>query len=355
MNEFFDEVVELPLKTNYRSPQNIVKVANYIRDLAEDDIQQDAFHSVKPGSVKIYTVQTQVQEGSLITDQILENLKLGYSYQDMCIISRTNAYLKTIVEPALIRANIPYKFANKRNNKKLTQKPINIVYFDFLSYLIEPNLYATLSTVPYLKDIGEAFADKLEKSQIDRSIKLDQTKLMFVQEYQKALDSLREDFEEKPILAHMLAKFRRVLYEFIKPIHTEKQIQIIEKTIGYWYDFYYQKNFNWVEIFQTILFEIDEFDQDESHNSIELATIHSQKGLEHPISIVGGFTYPKARTDEFNDAHKMLYVQLTRAKERLIIVNSVNYVTYDQRIIRDPYREPIFDKLMFRIKNEKKT
>ena len=178
---------------------------------------------------------------------------------------------------------------------------------------------------------------------------------MFVQEYQKALDKLREDFEEKPILAPMLAQFRRVLYEFIKPIHTEKQIQIIEKTIGYWYDFYYQKNFNWVEIFQTILFEIDEFDQDESHNSIELATIHSQKGLEHPISIVGGFTYPKARTDEFNDAHKMLYVQLTRAKERLIIVNSVNYVTYDQRIIRDPYREPIFDKLMFRIKNEKKT
>lgn len=57
-----------------------------------------------------------------------------------------------------------------------------------------------------------------------------------------------------------------------------------------------------------------------------ISVSNSYKGLEHKVSIICGFTSFRPKKDIHNDLANMLYVQGSRAMDKLCVINSFNYV-----------------------------
>ncbi len=84
---------------------------------------------------------------------------------------------------------------------------------------------------------------------------------------------------------------------------------------------------------------------DESANAPTLLTLHSAKGLEFPQVFIVGMndgTLPHARSFEEPEAmqeeRRLFYVGITRAKDRLYLLNSLQRYTYGYAEPADPSR-----------------
>jgi superfamily I DNA/RNA helicase len=129
----------------------------------------------------------------------------------------------------------------------------------------------------------------------------------------------------------MLDSIGYLISMYLKPeLVTPKERETIEQVISNWVNFYRQEGITDVwENLNQVLFEVDNFEDNKDDDKIQVGTIHSQKGLEQPVSIVAGFVGYRQRPDVDNDNVNMLYVQLSRAMDKLIIINSIEYVLKD--------------------------
>jgi len=334
--KFFGKVIELSLENNYRSTKNIVDIGNIVRYIGKDKLVSKSFRPKVQGSVKFITVKNNLQEGTAIADQVKKALEQGYSLGDITIICRSNMYIKTNVEPALVRNDIPYMLLSKQIGKKLTDKPANQIYFNILSLLINPNDITSLSDLTvYIKGCGEKFADELGKQLLrtgdirsvsvssNNKTKLDNVKVLYNEIYK-----LRNSISSIKLITKMLDVIGYLINVYLKPeIVSNKERETIEQVILNWVNYYKGEGITdvWENINQ-VLFEIDSFDADDSEDKVRVGTIHSQKGLEQPISICAGFVGYKQRPDVDNDNVNMLYVQLSRAMDKLVVINSIDYV-----------------------------
>ena len=73
-----------------------------------------------------------------------------------------------------------------------------------------------------------------------------------------------------------------------------------------------------------MLLNVDGYEPEETADKLTLATVHSQKGLESKITIACGFR-AYGEKDDMGDECNILYVQLSRAIEKLIILRSNNF------------------------------
>lgn len=95
---------------------------------------------------------------------------------------------------------------------------------------------------------------------------------------------------------------------------------------------------------QNVSLYSDTDDMDEGNNSINLATIHAAKGLEFKVVFVIGLEeglFPDSRkdgTDEMQEERRLMYVAITRAKERLYLTSAKSRFRYGQRTMAAPSR-----------------
>jgi len=352
LSKHFKKVHKLPLVNNYRSTKNIVNVSNLVRKLYKDELEAVAIKSKEQNSVKIIYARSNIQEGKLITDNIKRLRKEGYNYKDITIICRSNSYIKTVVEPALVRDNLPYNILTKSVAKKLTDKVSNQIYFNILSLIVNPNDFTALADLSaYIRDCGEKFQNDLTKQLLKygdiRKVRFDTKqakykldKVIKVYQYifaiRKNLRSVNEMHKALDVISYLVRS------EFKEDILSKKEQDTIEKVITNWVNYYAKDGI--VDVFENlnqVLFEIDSFDEDEEVDKVKVGTIHSQKGLDNPVSIVSGFNTYKPRSDPLNDECNMLYVQLSRAVDKLIIIVSDKYVLKDGTVLNGNILAPM--------------
>lgn len=83
-------------------------------------------------------------------------------------------------------------------------------------------------------------------------------------------------------------------------------------------------------------------DDEESDNMVSLMTVHAAKGTEFPVVFISGFNedvFPSRRSIEeggaaaLEEERRLLYVAMTRAKQRLFITwnNGINFIDRTHR------------------------
>ncbi len=98
------------LEQNYRSTQNIVRVANSIIANNKNQLEKRVFSDNEDGDkIKIYRAFSDNEEGKIVAEAIAQDRALnGLSYGDFAILYRTNAQSRAM-EEALRKLGIPYK------------------------------------------------------------------------------------------------------------------------------------------------------------------------------------------------------------------------------------------------------
>lgn len=343
LSKFYNSITELTLENNYRSTPAIIKVSNYVREISNDPIEAKANRPHQDGSVKIVQASNNVTEGKYITDQI-KQLLLTFEPKDIVVICRTNRYIKSVLEPAFINANLLYQIVGGNNGKKLLDKPLSQFFLDCITYICnDKDHYALVNVLSKVKGVGASNLPSILKELNDNNLTT------------KA-DEVRDIIER---LATIRAKALKKVYDVVSEIAqlsrnyclqsvdlTEKNLDTISLSLSNYISLQMDNGItDPTEILSSMLTEVQVFEDEQEHKAIKLATIHSQKGLESPVVFCAGFNAqtPSGYMSDKDESY-CLYVQVSRARDKLYIVDSKMYLTRNGKVV-DNYKNPYVSKL----------
>ena len=324
------------LEENYRSTQEILDLSNWLLDESPLNYNKRLFAHRGGGHKPIMQfVNNDWEEAEFITDDILSNVAEGTRYKCHMVLSRTILGTRK-VEAACISKSIPYVVYG--GTTLLRTRHVR----DVISALrIVANFRDELAWMRYLK-LWQGVGDVMASSLIEKML---------------AYSTLSECIQVVKNASLKDAEVYKLLEELIPLEHSpEEAISIAVKRLDHTLSrLYKSEQWSWESrkkdfdalklvakqsknissfITEYILDPVAELSnviaKEDDNDKVVISTIHSAKGLEadicYVVSVVPGmFPSQKAETeDDIEEDRRCLYVALTRAKDKLYLMASLN-------------------------------
>lgn len=341
-------VIKLP--QNYRSTQTILDAANEVISHNKQRKDLDLFSDLGQG-VKIKYIRTfnDSMENKRVVDEIQKLYEEGYNRKDMAIFYRTNAQSRSI-EDALVKANIPYKvFGSFYFYKRKEIKDL----FAYLKLIANPSDDVSLERVinePKRK-IGDKTIENLREKARSLNISMfeaiDSGKEL---EFKNLILNLIEISKDTSITGLIdktleLSKMKET-YENDKSLESDIRLENLmefrsvsetyEKETG---------NVNLSDFLMEVSLVSDAAEYSLDADAVTLMTVHSAKGLEFKVVFIIGLEenimpISKALYDdeELEEERRLMYVAITRAKEKLYLLNAGRRMLYGNMQMNPPSR-----------------
>lgn len=341
-------VIKLP--QNYRSTQTILDAANEVISHNKQRKDLDLFSDLGQG-VKIKYIRTfnDSMENKRVVDEIHKLYEEGYNRKDMAIFYRTNAQSRSI-EDALVKANIPYKvFGSFYFYKRKEIKDL----LAYLKLIANPSDDVSLERVinePKRK-IGDKTIENLREKARSLNISMfeaiDSGKEL---EFKNLILNLIEISKDTSITGLIdktleLSKMKET-YENDKSLESDIRLENLmefrsvsetyEKETG---------NVNLSDFLMEVSLVSDAAEYSADADAVTLMTVHSAKGLEFKVVFIIGLEenimpISKALYDdeELEEERRLMYVAITRAKEKLYLLNAGRRMLYGNMQMNPPSR-----------------
>jgi DNA helicase-2/ATP-dependent DNA helicase PcrA len=341
------------LEQNYRSTNVILKAANEIIKNNSSRIAKNLY-STKDGGDLIthYKAVTARDEVEFVANQILKMSSKGYAYNDFAILYRANSTSRQF-EEVFMQKQIPYRifgntsFFKRREIKDFTAYLRFIINpddaFSFLRIISVPRRGIGNKTVEqileYASDGGFVLSDAIKRANDYLSKGMSNKVLEFmsmIEHFREKLESLPFDDFVDFVLKHsgyleMLQSDDKgdVRYENIQELKT-----ILKESEGLY------EEASKIEQLSYVLEDISlksEETKEEIIDGVTMLTLHSAKGLEFRVVFIvalemGMFPLHQSMNSvkDFEEERRLMYVGVTRAKERLFLTNASVRQTYGQ-------------------------
>lgn len=360
-------VIKLP--QNYRSTQTILDAANEVISHNKQRKDLDLFSDLGQG-VKIKYIRTfnDSMENKRVVDEIQKLYEEGYNRKDMAIFYRTNAQSRSI-EDALVKANIPYKvFGSFYFYKRKEIKDL----LAYLKLIANPSDDVSLERVinePKRK-IGDKTIENLREKARSLNISMfeaiDSGKEL---EFKNLILNLIEISKDTSITGLIdktleLSKMKET-YENDKSLESDIRLENLmefrsvsetyEKETG---------NVNLSDFLMEVSLVSDAAEYSLDSDAVTLMTVHSAKGLEFKVVFIIGLEenimpISKALYDdeELEEERRLMYVAITRAKEKLYLLNAGRRMLYGNMQMNPPSRfiSEISDNLLDKEETKNET
>lgn len=356
----FPDTQRILLEQNYRSTQHILDIATAVIDRNPHRTPKRLFtergHGLKAILHEAYDDR---QEAAFVVDTIISLSGRGQARPgDFAIMYRTNAQSR-LLEEAFLQAGLPYKLVGAQ--RFYGRREIK----DIIAYLRlahnpndEMSLIRAINTPP--RGIGDKTLAALRIQAQKRALTPGEMLLALQKpDASPAQDGLSSRAWD------LLAAFGRRLAEWSALAKEHPPLYVMDRILqdtdyhAYIDDGSEEGNDRWenvmelrrlaaeyqektlAEFLETIALVSDQDTLQDSANVPTLLTLHAAKGLEFPIVFITGLndgTLPHARSFEDPEAmqeeRRLFYVGITRAKDRLYLVHSLNRSAYG-------YTEPV--------------
>jgi DNA helicase-2/ATP-dependent DNA helicase PcrA len=315
----FYNVITFRLEQNYRSSKHILKVANFV-------IQQNRQRMIKQIWTESNGHKVKITCTKFEPEHIANEIRALPEDENIGILVRSAKIIRPI-ELALIKHNIPYVVIG--GLRFFEKAEIKTIFAYLKAVFLEDILSIERVLMTPKRGIG---SKKLERliNQIQNGLNL----------YSALREIGHGDF------ADQIAKWRSMKSE--SPDHimrtiwsesgcqeffTERQenIDLLIKKIT---------EFDSIESFLQNFFSIDT----EDNARIVISTIHSAKGLEYDNVFIPGMVegvFPSSLSimeGNLEEERRVAYVAFTRAKKRLFITYSLNYIPHKKNNLFGPSR-----------------
>jgi len=350
LQNLFDLQHDLPgtkiffLEQNYRSTQPILDVAN---DIISAKKSRDAKRLWTEQSIgeRVTVRQTihAVEEAYEVIGEIEHLMRReGYSYRDFAILYRTNALSRSF-EEVLVQRAIPYSLIG--GTRFYERKEVR----DFLAYLRllvnsedDQACRRVLRNPP--RGIGDVTVQRLaEAARLCRcgmgALLLNESKFAELPgAIIKRLTPLAERLQQTRILIAAMDPVQAITcvlassglmehYGSLDEAEAEERQANLQQLIAAVQDRYSNDALMTLTDFLTeaaLVADVDEYE--EAPDRVALMTIHSAKGLEFPVVFVVALedgilphTRSRENQEELEEERRLLYVAVTRARERLYV------------------------------------
>ena len=365
----YDDVKVVKLEQNYRSSQQILKVANQVIKNNKGQIPKNLWTENDEGEkIKLVRTMTDNEEGKFVADTIQEQkLRNHYFNKDFAILYRTNAQSRSF-EESLRKMGIAYRiyggvsFYQRKeikdilaylrvivntNDEEALKRIINYPVRGIGKTTIEKLvIIANEQNIPMFNVVTRAAefgfkAGTLEALQnfttmirYFQSMLTDKNAFDVATQVGKHTNLVKELFNDKT--TEGLARYENVqeLFNSIKEwteSPSNEDGELGDKTLG--------------SYLQQITLLTDADDDKENTDVVKLMTIHAAKGLEFGCVFVGGIEetlFPNAMSintrEELEEERRLFYVAVTRAKQRLWLTYANSRYRFGQLVQNEPSR-----------------
>lgn len=340
------------LERNYRSSGNILKLANAVIKHNGRRKNKTLWTDKAEGEkVVVQEAEQESGEARFAAYTIAGLMNRGYRYSDFAVLMRLNALTRSF-EQEFTADGIPYKVFG--GFKFYERKEIK----DLLAYLRTVNnpfdSEAIVRIVNFPKrGIGKTTVERLENYAYQTELSvfdalLDLDELGFTGSTKQKLETFRDQLKgwiAYGAEASVVDLVKRIVDETnMKQAYADDSDESINKRANI------DEFVNAVEEYcklnpeatltdylNQVTLSSDTDDMDDG-NCVTLATIHSVKGLEFPVVFLCGLedgVMPVSRAQEkekdLEEERRLMYVAVTRAKERLYLTRSKSRYLYGKR------------------------
>ena len=348
------------LEQNYRSTQNILDGANAVISHNEQRKGKELWTDNGQGEkILLNTLDDEYGEGKFICDEIMNQMQKGKKFSDFAVLYRMNAMSNTI-ERALVRSGIPYriigghKFYDRMEIKdalaylSVVANPNDSVRLERIINVPKRGIGAT--TIAYAKEI----ADGLGLSLFDVIKQADEyEKLSRSASKLREFTDMIESFHDLSLRESPSSVFMSLIEEtgYKKSLETDKEkledrLQNLDELNSNLIKFREENPEGELADFLeevALLTDIDNYNADAE--TVVLMTLHSSKGLEFPVVFISGMEegiFPGMQSmydpAEIEEERRLAYVGITRAKERLYLLNTRARMLYGSTKYNVPSR-----------------
>ncbi len=352
----------IKLEQNYRSTANILKAANAVIENNEQRVDKVLYSNLGEGEkLSYYVAADESDEANYIARNIKKNAYGNYS--QFAILYRTNNQSRAL-EEACMATGIPYRiYGGIKFYDRAEVKDI-LAYLKLINNTEDSQCLRRIINVPK-RGIGDTTLKNLSDFASEHDISL--------------YEAIKISDECESLNAKTCAKlkdFAQLIYRFSQAINSyslkDFMSLLIEKTdyLSYLQSTYSDpdeyndhkgnlqelvnvaeefqpedENDKLSEFLQQVALVSDLDSMNEESNNVTLMTLHSAKGLEFPTVFIAGMDegiFPSQRTlqtpSEIEEERRLMYVGITRAKEKLYLVSSKRRQTWGEYRYYNPSR-----------------
>ena len=341
------------LEQNYRSTQNILDGANAVISNNKNRKGKNLWTAAGSGDkIILNTVDSEAAESSFIAEEILKNVDAGRKMSDHAILYRTNAQSRNL-EITLTKSGIPHKIIG--GNRFFDRKEIKdiISYFAVINNPADNVRLQRIINVPK-RGIGDTmFANVLEIStglgisafevcersdEFQKTLRSSQRLQSFtnmIKHFQKCLD---EKMPLSDLLQEIISETKYFEYLAEDPETEEDRKNNINELSSMFIKYQEEEeDFELSDFLEDVALvsDIDSYNADD--DCVVLMTLHSAKGLEFPVVFIPGMEegiFPGNQSiysdDDLEEERRLAYVGITRAKEKLYLINARQRMLYGQ-------------------------
>ena len=337
------------LEQNYRSTQQILDVAMAVIDSNPNRTPKRLFTERTEGlKVMLHETYDDRQEASFIVDTIAslvgrQQIKPG----DVAVMYRTNAQSR-LLEEAFLHAGLPYKLVGAQRFYGRREVKDIIAYMRLVyNPNDEPSLLRVINVPP--RGVGDKTLQVLRT----QAQKISLTPGELLLQMGGDGEQFKATFPHRPMT--ILVGFGEILSRWISQVGELDPLKIMDRIIdetdyhAYIDDGTDEGNDRWEnvmelrrlaseyqdrtlsEFLENIALVSDQDTIETSANVPTLLTLHAAKGLEYPVVFISGLnegTLPHSRSfddpESMQEERRLLYVGVTRAKDRLYLVYAQN-------------------------------
>lgn len=326
----FPGATVIKLETNYRSTRNILHVSgSVIKKNSRRKDKELRGERMEGESVCQCWFPSEEEEAKYVAKLIKEfYLKDSYDFSHFAVLYRTNLQSRPL-EDALRHERLPYKVLGGMSFYQRREVRDIIAYMKLAVNCDDNVSLRRIINVPP-RGIGASTLSRLEHEAKNKSVSLFQA-IRNTIKTGSLTASLREKLDGFAALIEKLSGRRyKHAGEMIKTIFEQTRysefadddrIEHIKQLIA-------SGEGQEIKEFLDRVCLISSLDEANGDNAISLLTLHSAKGLEFPVVFITGLEegvlpYFKAKTPhEIEEERRLLYVGMTRAKDRLTLTGA---------------------------------
>lgn len=351
----FPDVKTFKLERNYRSTDEIIKVANNVIKYNSTRLNKNMWTDKKGGEKPtLYNAYDERDEAYYVAKTIINLKSQGYEYNDIAVLMRLNALSRSF-EEAFLSYNIPHRiFGGFKFYERVEIKNV-IGYLRLFTNPKDDISFSRIINFPKRK-IGEGTLAKLQNLDQEKSLlenALSDKLLLDPTLYKKFASFIEEYKKARAVPMRPLSKFVESL---LNAFHIREAYNIKE-----------EEDFNRLMNIDQFISSVREFeslnpdaslgdflesitlssDTDDigSGGAVTIATVHAVKGLEFKVVFVIGLEegiFPISRalnnSYELEEERRLMYVALTRAEERLYLSHASKRYLYRESQYQTPSR-----------------
>lgn len=357
----FKDAKVIKLEQNYRSTEHILNAANAVIENNQDRVDKVLYSNRGEGEkISFYTASDEADEANYIVSNIKRTA--GGNYSRYAILYRTNNQSRAL-EEACMAFGIPYRIYGGTKFYDRAEVKNVLCYLKLINNTEDSQSLRRIINIPK-RGIGDTTVKNLADFANEKNISLfEAIKICEDSPIAPKTRSKLKDF------ANLIEKFKQVkdsysLKDFVTTVieksgylaelqakaaanpEYQDDINNLQELVNVAEEFIPEEEDNVLgEFLQQVALVSDLDSMEEDSDNVTLMTLHSAKGLEFPTVFIAGMDegiFPSQRTlqvpSEVEEERRLMYVGITRAKEKLYLVSSKRRQTWGEYRYYNPSR-----------------